>query len=320
MEKNLYKLLCDPETGEDLELIIEKKIGDEILKGKLVSSSNEYEIINSIPRFINKENYSNNFGWQWNKWASVQFEHSNINKPMEGYTTRMFNQITEWEKDNLSEKIVLDMGCGSGRFTDVVLSNGGYVIAVDNSSAIDAAKDNLKENLDKALFVQADVLNLPIKDNVVDLSFSIGVLHHTPDPLKGINESFRTLKKNGEFALSVYSKNTNYDLTMVHLWRKVFRATWPIFRQYPPLIYSYLFGGLNHYLAKLNRFLTYPIKIIFPTISLPDLRWSILDTFDSITTSYQSSHTFYEVYSWLKDSGYSESRPGIWYLNYISKK
>ena len=320
MKKNLYKLLCDPATGEDLELIIEKNIGDEIVKGKLVSLSNEYEIINSIPRFINKENYSNNFGWQWNKWASVQFEHSNINKPMEGYTTRMFNQITEWNKENLNEKIVLDMGCGSGRFTDVVLSNGGYVIAVDNSSAIDAAKDNLKENLDKALFVQADVLNLPIKDNVVDLSFSIGVLHHTPDPLKGIKESFRTLKKNGEFALSVYSKNTNYDLTMVHVWRKVFRATWPILRQYPPLIYSYLFGGLNHYLAKLNRFLTYPIKIIFPTISLPDLRWSILDTFDSITTSYQSSHTFYGVYNWLKDSGYSESRPGTWYLNYISKK
>ncbi len=320
MKKNLYKLLCDPATGEDLELIIEKNIGDEVLKGKLVSPSNEYEIINSIPRFVNKENYSNNFGWQWNKWASVQFEHSNINKPMEGYTSKMFNQITEWDKENLSEKIVLDMGCGSGRFTDVVLSNGGYVIAVDNSSAIDAAKDNLKENLDKALFIQADILNLPIKDNVVDLSFSIGVLHHTPDPLKGINESYRTLKKNGEFALSVYSKNTNYDLTMVHVWRKVFRATWPIFRQSPPLIYSYLFGGVNHYLAKLNRFLTYPIKILFPTISLPDIRWSILDTFDSITTSYQSSHTFYEVYNWLKNSGYSESRPGIWYLNYISKK
>ena len=320
MKKNLYKLLCDPATGEDLELIIEKNTGDEILEGKLVSPSNEYEIINSIPRFIDKENYSNNFGWQWNKWASGQFEHSNINKPMEGYTSKMFNQITEWDKENLSEKIVLDMGCGSGRFTDVVLSNGGYVIAVDNSSAIDAAKDNLKENLDKALFVQADVLNLPIKDNVVDLSFSIGVLHHTPDPLKGINESYRTLKENGEFALSVYSKNTNYDLTMVRLWRKVFRSTWPIFRQYPPLIYSYLFGGVNHYLAKLNRFLTYPIKILFPTISLPDIRWSILDTFDSITTSYQSSHTFYEVYNWLKESGYSESRPGTWYLNYISKK
>lgn len=320
MKKNLYKLLCDPATGEDLELIIEKNIGDEILKGKLVSPSNKYEIINSIPRFINKQNYSNNFGWQWNKWASVQFEHSNINKPMEGYTSKMFYQITEWDKENLSEKIVLDMGCGSGRFTDVVLSNGGYVIAVDNSSAIDAAKDNLKENLDRSLFIQADILNLPIKDNAVDLSFSIGVLHHTPDPLKGINESYRTLKKNGEFAISVYSKNTNYDLTMVHVWRKVFRATWSIFRQYPPLIYSYLFGGVNHYLAKLNRFLTYPIKVFFPTISLPDIRWSILDTFDSVTTSYQSSHTFYEVYNWLKNSGYSESRPGIWYLNYISKK
>ena len=172
MEKNLYKLLCDPETGEDLELIIEKNIGDEILKGKLVSSSNEYEIINSIPRFINKENYSNNFGWQWNKWASVQFEHSNINKPMEGYTTRMFNQITEWDKDNLSEKIVLDMDVDRKVYR-CSLIKWRYVIAVDNSSAIDAAKDNLKENLDKALFVQADVLNLPIKDNVVDLSFSM---------------------------------------------------------------------------------------------------------------------------------------------------
>ena len=72
--------------------------------------------------------------------------------------------------------------------------------------------------------MQADVLNLPIKDNVVDLSFSIGVLHHTPvDPLKGINESFRTLKEWGVCFKCIF-KNTNYDLTMVHLWRKVFRA------------------------------------------------------------------------------------------------
>jgi len=320
MKKNLYKLLCDPATGEDLELIIENNRGDDVLKGKLVSPSNEYEIINSIPRFVSNENYSNNFGWQWNKWARVQFEDNNVDKPMEGYTSEMFKQITEWDKESLNEKIVLDMGCGSGRFTDVVLSNGGFVLAVDNSSAIDAAKDNLKENSDKALFLQADVLQLPIKSNVVDLAFSIGVLHHTPNPLKGVEESYRTLKKNGEFALSVYSKNTNYDLTMVHLWRKIFRGTWPIFRHYPPLLYSYLFGGVNHYLAKINRFLSYPIKILFPTISLPDVRWSILDTFDSITTSYQSSHTFYEVYNWLKDSGYSDSRPGVWYLNYISKK
>ena len=34
------------------------------------------------------------------------------------------------------------MGCGSGRFTDVAIEMGATVIALDYSSAIDAAKAN----------------------------------------------------------------------------------------------------------------------------------------------------------------------------------
>ena len=154
VKKNLYKLLCDPATGEDLELIIEKKIGDEILKGKLVSQSNEYKIINSIPRFIDKENYSNNFGWQWNKWANVQFDHSNIDKPMEGYTSKMFSQITEWDKENLSEKKAI-----SEKDTKILYeSKQNLKIEEDRIINFDNEKNHIKSDIDQNTKTSNEIL------------------------------------------------------------------------------------------------------------------------------------------------------------------
>ena len=95
MKINHLEILCDPHTGEDLEVIVNKSIEDEIIEGFLKSSSNTFKINNGIPRFVDEINYSDNFGWQWNKWARVQFEDENKNKTMEGHTRNMFTTITE---------------------------------------------------------------------------------------------------------------------------------------------------------------------------------------------------------------------------------
>ena len=42
-----------------------------------------------------------------------------------------------------------------------------------------------------------------------DFAFSIGVLHHTPDPQRGVLEANRVLKQGGEFSISVYSENSS---------------------------------------------------------------------------------------------------------------
>ena len=55
-----------------------------------------------------------------------------------------------------------------------------------------------------------------------------------------------------------------------------------------------------------SRFLKRRLIKYFPFVDLPDKNWSILDTFDSITPSYASTHENYEVRDWLKKIGFTK--------------
>lgn len=124
MRAKHLQLLCDPDTREDLILENAEFDGDEIISGNLRSSSNVYSITNGIPRFVNDEGYSDNFGYQWNRWARVQFEDQNVEGPMRNHTTNMFKAITRFSAEKIRGKIVLDIGCGPGRFSDVASDMG----------------------------------------------------------------------------------------------------------------------------------------------------------------------------------------------------
>ena len=131
MKLNHIIYLCDPETHADLKLEDAVFVGDEIVSGTLRSPTNAFPITRGIPRFVKDEGYSDNFGYQWNRWARVQFEDRNIGGPMQGHTTTMFKAITQFSTEKLRGKLVLDIGCGPGRFTDVSLAMGASVIALD---------------------------------------------------------------------------------------------------------------------------------------------------------------------------------------------
>ena len=319
MNKSYIDLFKCPNSGENLTLEILKESEDQVIEGSLKSSNYSYPITNGIPRFVEDEGYSDNFGWQWNKWARIQFEDENIGRPMAGHTEDMFKKITELDSNQLHGKVILDIGCGPGRFVDIAKSMGATVIAIDYSSAIDAAKENFKGDDSNVLFVQGDALNHPFKNDVFDYAYSIGVLHHTPDPRKGVHEAMRTLKVNGEFAVCVYGKNSYYDFPSVQFWRKFHKLLWPLFGHYPPLIYSNIIGRFNHYLRKISKRLSQLSRIFFPSVTLLDVRWSVLDTFDSVTPSYQSTHDLYEVQEWFVEKGYSDVRIAEW-DNLIAKK
>ena len=307
MKPHHLPLLCDPHTREELTLEGAVFVGDEIVSGSLRSARRTYPIIRGIPRFVDDEGYSDNFGYQWNRWARVQFEDHNVGGPMQGHTTRMFTEITQFSAERLRGKTVLDMGCGPGRFTDVALEMGASVVALDYSSAIDAAQTNFSGKNADVLFVQGDVLRLPLKDNSVDYSFSIGVLHHTPSPATGVREAYR-VTNGGEFAIRVYNATGFYTYPSVRVWRAVFLGLKPLFRHYPPLVYSYLFGSLGFALGKVWRPLSYPLRVVFPTAWLPDYRWTILDTFDAIATTHQSGHSPAEIDGWLREAGFASVR------------
>jgi SAM-dependent methyltransferase len=307
-------LFADPQTGARLTLSSTDRRGDNVISGALISPTARYPIVRGIPRFVPFEtgNYSRSFGYQWNRWPRVQFDSENSGRPMQGHTGRMFERISG--QDRLAGQLILDIGCGPGRFIETARSMGATVIGIDYSSAVEAARENFKHDPD-VVICQADALHLPLPAGSVDGAYSIGVLHHTPDPCQGVEEAARVVRAGGWFALSVYGKGGYYDFPTVQAWRRVFQALWPIAGHYPPLLYAYATAYALRPLARIpliGPLLGKALRLPFPYVNLPDVHWSLLDTFDSVTPSYQSAHRVFEVFQWLKSAGMEDIEPSDW--------
>ncbi len=317
MHLQFASIFVDPVNGEPLQLEISERQGDIVLGGAFRSSRATFPIINGIPRFVPlspDENYARNFGYQWNKWATLQFDSANSNGPMRGYSEMMWEKITaqtdELKTPDQKSQVVLDIGCGSGRFIEIARNKGAKVVGIDFSLAVEAARENFAQDPDVCI-CQADALALPFLSGSFDGAYSIGVLHHTPNPELGVQEANRVVRPGGWFGLCVYGKGGYYDFPSVQIWRKLFSLLWPIFGHYPALIYSYFTVYAFRPLTK-ARPLSKLVRGIFPFVNLADIRWSLLDTFDSVTPTYQSAHESFEVYQWFQKCGFEEIAPSNW--------
>ena len=105
-------------------------------------------------------------------------------------------------------KVVLDAGCGKGRHLFLAAKFGAAdVIGVDLSDAVESAYQNTR-HLPNAHVIQADIYHLPFAQPF-DLAYSIGVLHHLPDPKQGFLSVVSKLKSGGRAAIWVYGKEGN---------------------------------------------------------------------------------------------------------------
>lgn len=230
---------------------------------------------------------------------------------MEGYTKDTWSKIcgleSQFNASRLNKKIILDIDW-PGRFIESTRNKGALVIGIDYSNAVEAAANNFKLDHDVCI-IQGDALNLPFLEAVFDGAFSIGVLHHTPNPARGVDQAYKVIKKGGWLAISVYGIKGYYKYPNVQIWRKIFATLWPIFGYRPALLYTFVTVSVFGPISKISRSLGRIFKIPFPFISLPDKNWSLLDTSDSITPSHQSGHEPYEVFSWFKNSGFKNIEP-----------
>ena len=123
-----------------------------------------------VPRFAG-EPYVASFGRQWNRY--------DVARPDEDEAT--FRVKTGVDPRDLAGLLVLDAGCGGGRYARLAGRHGARVVGVDLSAAVEKAAA-LCADLPDVAIVQADLLDLPLAEGRFDLVFSIGVLHHSPDP------------------------------------------------------------------------------------------------------------------------------------------
>ena len=116
----------------------------------------------------------------------------------------LFYASTGFPIDQLGGKLILDVGCGYGRFTHTVSEAGATVIGVDLSTeSINLAHRYLGEK-QNVHFVQADINRLPFREKLFENIFSIGVLHHTPSPETSFRSLIQYLESGGEIAVWVY--------------------------------------------------------------------------------------------------------------------
>jgi SAM-dependent methyltransferase len=318
MKREWLPLLRCPVTGGALTLEATREQNGFVREGLLRTATTSYFIVNGIPRFVPAENYSSSFGRQWHVWKRVQFENENIGGPMEGHTTAMFETITGHAP--LAGETVLDLGCGPGRFLDVCLTGGAkLVIGVDYSNAVDVAADNLRGERDRVFLIQGDALALPIVTGAVDVAYSIGVLHHTPSSAKGFAELTRIARSGGTVAVAVYGKGY-YSFPPVTAWRKFFNLFDEDTKFRLAMGYARFTTKVLEPLFGWSWATRNGIKLLFPFVSLPDRRWAVLDTFDSVTPAYQNWHTPQEVRSWYEANGFATITPTDWGPSHVGVK
>jgi len=110
---------------------------------------------------------------------------------------------------------ILDAGCGTGVCSLALSDVGKTVVSFDISRGSIGTAEMLSKKLNKTniTFTQGNLLELPFKNNSFDLVFSWGVIHHTPNPEKALEELVRVLSVNGILVLAVYRKT---ELTFLH--------------------------------------------------------------------------------------------------------
>ena len=121
-----------------------------------------------------------------------------------------------FEDDEIVDKRVLDAGCGTGIFSTIFGGKGAEeVIGIDISRGSLRTAESLRDGfkLENIELQQTDMLRLPFRNEVFDIVWAWGTVHHTEDPKKAMEELIRVLKKDGILFLAIYKKT---GMTPVH--------------------------------------------------------------------------------------------------------
>lgn len=208
MKKRLLDLLACPTCGGDILLAYASRYDDkEIVEGVLTCKkcTREYRIVRGVPRFVDltkidedKAETAENFGWQWTHFTQEDAK----------YSDQFLGWLQPVKKEFFADKIVLEGGCGKGRHTKLAAEWGAKeVVGVDLGDGVDSAF-GLTRGLANVHIVQGDIFKLPLK-RAFDYAFSVGVLHHTPDPKKAFVSLASKVKKDGHISAWVYGAENN---------------------------------------------------------------------------------------------------------------
>jgi len=268
------------------------------------TSIHYFPIARRVPRFVNS-GYAGSFGLQWNKFRKTQLDSytgTSISK------NRLINSLTPDLFKRIPMACVLEVGCGAGRFTEVLLKQNARIVSIDLSTAVDANALNFPVT-DNHMVIQANGSNLPFKEGEFDFVICLGVLQHTPSPETTVKDLFRVVKPGGWLIIDHYGKNIKWYLRSAPLFRF-------FLKQFNPntsfkIVSAIYHGSLRFFQFSNNRIHRKICNVIFPIVffdkEFPDLpdwakkEWGLLDTYDSLTDRYKHRRSVNQIKTCLQE-------------------
>jgi SAM-dependent methyltransferase len=237
------------------------------------------------------------YGLQWNRFR--------ILRPDEDRAT--FRNRTRLSIADLAGKVVLDGGCGMGRYLRIAAELGpALVVGLDLSPAVLAARE-LTAGMPGVAIVRGDLLRLPFSPGSFDHIYSIGVLDHTPDPRKAFLNLATLLKPGGRIAVWVYRQERPAVEWIMSAHRAVsrrlpLRVLMGLSRLFAPI------GGLKRRLMssrwRLVERTGVALHLLTIGVSLhPDPEVRVCDTLDWYAPRYLSRYTKDQVAAWFAEAG-----------------
>ena len=207
------------------------------------------------------------------------------------HTIPTFRRKTLLAEEDLRNRLVLDVGCGNGRYAFVARRFGAEVVGIDLSDVVDAAFSNTY-NLEGVHIVQSDAFRPPFPHGLFDIIYSIGVLHHTPSAESATKGLVSLLKPDG--------------ILSVHLYRRrnpVYEGVDRFLRAVSTRLPLSLCWSLCYLPTAIGKLL-FPVRPLFAGVNaLVSVYASHHHNFDWYSAPIATHHTEEEVAYWLYDAG-----------------
>jgi len=294
MKRDALDFYVCPRCQDELELSVRATEGSEVVDGDLRCRGcrTTYPVRGGVPRFVDVGAYAHSFGRQWNWFRTVQLDSRNGTRESE----ETFRTTTGWTNRDCEGRLVLDAGVGAGRFAEIVARDGGEIVGIDLTMAVDAAYTNIGR-LRGVHLAQADIFAMPFREGTFDLAYSIGVLHHTPSPREAFDRVASAVKKDGALAVYLYAgygPNHHFSDAIRRVTTRLpLGVMLALSAAAIPLYYPYRVPGLGK-----------ALHLLCPIAMHPNWRWRWLDTFDWYTPRYQWKLLYPEVFRWFRANGF----------------
>lgn len=150
------------------------------------------------------------FGYEWTK-----FDQSGVSASERENVFQHYFALFPW--DSLPPNARgFDLGCGSGRWARLVAERTGTLLCVEASAdALRVASANAPGCPPMLAFAGA----LPLRPASMDFGYSLGVLHHIPEPISGLADAVTVLKPGAPFLVYLYYAFDNRAPWFRTVWR-----------------------------------------------------------------------------------------------------